>query len=475
MDAQRGIARRMVIGLPREGLSPVWERDFSSFVPAGVILFGRDFADLDALRRLTRRLRELARPRRIFIGVDEEGGWVSQLGPHLVVPPNAALLARGGSEDDIEWAHRVTAQRLRALGLDWVFAPVADVASEPRNPVIGPRSFGSDPAAVSQAVGAALRGLAAGGVAACLKHFPGHGDTRTDSHHTLPVLDLDRATLERRELVPFAAHRGAPSVMSSHIVVNALDPERPGTFSKAVITGLLRGALGYGGVVVTDALEMEGAAQGRSPAERARLALEAGCDLVMFAFHDEAVRRARYELAEALVAGTLDRVSFDAARPRLAAFERTVPEPTDEDLARPIAALTPQGWTERLEAIAARGLIVRGAFPGGGLPLRVHEPAFAYGPTLASEFAALGARLETDPARPALDVHAVALRVTPPAELIERIRANARQGPVAVLGLQNDAFLDDLPEAALRISAADSTPLTRRVAARRLLELSRRA
>src|SRR5262245_6536658 len=101
MDAQRGIARRMVIGLPREGISPAWEKDFAAFVPAGVILFRRDFRDLDDLRRLTARLRELARPRRIFIAADEEGGWVSQLDGHLVVPPNAATLARGAEADEI--------------------------------------------------------------------------------------------------------------------------------------------------------------------------------------------------------------------------------------------------------------------------------------------------------------------------------------------------------------------------------------
>src|SRR6185436_17479563 len=159
MDAQRGIARRMFIGLPREGLSPSWEKDFAAYPPAGVILFARDFADLESLRRLTTHLRGLARPRRLFLAIDEEGGFVSQLAGHLIVPPNAALLARGAAAGDIEWASRNTAERLRALGLDWVFAPVADIHSQPQNPVIGPRAYGTDPGAVSQRVAEALRGF----------------------------------------------------------------------------------------------------------------------------------------------------------------------------------------------------------------------------------------------------------------------------------------------------------------------------
>src|SRR6185295_895096 len=114
MDAQRGIARRMMIGLPKEGLSPAWEKDFSAYPPAGVILFRRDFADLEALRRLTTHLRDLARPRRLFIAVDEEGGFVSQLAGLLTVPPNALLLARGAEPGDVEIASRVTGERLRA-------------------------------------------------------------------------------------------------------------------------------------------------------------------------------------------------------------------------------------------------------------------------------------------------------------------------------------------------------------------------
>ena len=157
MDGQRAIARRMVIGLPPEGLSAAWERDFAAYPPAGVIFFRRDFRDLSHLRELTRHLRELAQPRRLFLSMDEEGGFVSQLGGHLVVPPNAGLLARGAEPGEIELLTRVTGERLRAVGLDWVFAPDADIHSEPQNPVIGPRAYGTDPESVARRVGEALR------------------------------------------------------------------------------------------------------------------------------------------------------------------------------------------------------------------------------------------------------------------------------------------------------------------------------
>ena len=116
MDAQRGIARRMVIGLPPDGLTPAWEKDFSAYPPAGVIVFRRDFRDLDDLRRLGAHLRELARPRRLFLGIDEEGGHVSQLAGQLIVPPNAALLGRGAAPGDIEWASAVTGRAIPSGG-----------------------------------------------------------------------------------------------------------------------------------------------------------------------------------------------------------------------------------------------------------------------------------------------------------------------------------------------------------------------
>src|SRR5260221_2016051 len=203
MDAQRIIARRTVIGLPPGGLTPAWEKDFAQFPPAGVIVFARDFSDLTDARRLVAHLRALARPRRLFVSLDEEGGWVSQLAGQLVVPPNAALLARAADAATIAWIAGVTARRLHALGFDWNFAPVADVHSEPDNPVIGPRAWGSTPEQVTANVGAWLSGFRGTGAAACLKHAPGPGATETDSHHALPVRAADLATLLAREVAPF--------------------------------------------------------------------------------------------------------------------------------------------------------------------------------------------------------------------------------------------------------------------------------
>jgi len=482
MDAQRGIARRMVVGLPREGLAPAWEKDFAAYPPAGVILFARDFQDLEGLRRLTAHLRDLARPRRIFIAADEEGGFVSQLAGHLTVPPNAALLARGAEPGDVEWLARVTGERLRALGLDWAFAPVADIHSEPRNPVIGPRAWGTAPDAVAGAVAAMVRGLRAGGVATCLKHFPGHGDTVLDSHLALPRCDAPADRLAARELAPFRANLDADAVMTAHVVYPGLDPERPATFSPTVLKGVLRERLGFQGVCITDALEMRGAATGREPAEEARLALEAGCDLVLFAEHAETVRRARLELARMLADGALDRANFDAARPRLAALDGRCLEPSPEELGRPLEDLTPPGWRERLEAIVERGLEVverqasaagaTGRPPAG--PWSVREPACPDGATIRDELVALGLPVR-DGTPGAVHLEAIASRVPLDAAERRRLIDLCRERPTVVVALQADEFLADLEDAALRVSACDPTALTRRVVARRLARWARGA
>ena len=468
MDAQRIIARRMVIGIPPDGLTPAWEKDFAQFPPAGVILFSRDFRDLDHARVLIARLRELARPRRIFVALDEEGGWVSQLAGHMVVPPNAATLARAADEAAIRGIAAVTGGRLKAIGFDWDYAPVADVHSEPDNPVIGPRAWGTTPEQVARNVGAWLDGMRDSGVASCLKHAPGHGDTRTDSHLVLPVCDAERERLEAREFGPFRAHPGADSLMTAHVVYPALDPDLPATFSRRIVQGVLREQLGFRGVVITDALEMQGAAAGRTPAEAGLLSLNAGCDLLLYAHWNEDVRRARYTLADDLLEGRVDRELFDASKPRLAAFDAAHPEPSPMDLSATLSSLTPHDWVPRLAALTGAALRIEGRAPAGGWRV-VDEPEWKHGPTFASALRTAG--IQDGEPSPAADVIVVASRVPLKPERLAEIQQHASSRPTVLVGLQNDRFLDHVPHAALRISAADCTPLTRQVVAERLAYL----
>src|SRR5690348_8379611 len=223
--AQR-LAAVTMVGLPPEGLTPEFRDDFARLPFAGVLLFRRHFRALDHLPRLIEELRAIAAPRTILVAMDEEGGFVSQLAPELPVPPAARVLGRAATETELERVGATVGSWLAALGVDVNFAPVLDVDVEARNPVIGPRSFGRDPAQVARLGGAMLRGLREGGVLGCAKHFPGHGDTVVDSHLELPVCNADRATLLARDVAPFRAVHGlAPLVMTAHVRYPALDPE----------------------------------------------------------------------------------------------------------------------------------------------------------------------------------------------------------------------------------------------------------
>ena len=247
----------------------------------GVCLFGMNIESREQLRELTAAILE-ANPAAI-IAIDEEGGDVSRLYQSVGSPfPGNAVLGR---LDDAGLTARVGAQvgwELRDVSVGLALAPDADVNSNPLNPVIGVRSFGTDPDAVATHVAAWTRGIEATGVASCAKHFPGHGDTAADSHHALPVISATAEELRARELVPFrsAIAAGARSIMTSHIVVPALDKDNPATFSRAILTDLLRGELGFDGVIVTDALDMAGASADRGIPAAAVSAIAAGADLL---------------------------------------------------------------------------------------------------------------------------------------------------------------------------------------------------
>ncbi|MEV7287393.1 glycoside hydrolase family 3 protein [Streptomyces sp. NPDC093252] len=276
---------------------------------ASVGLFGRNIASPEQLTALTAQLR--AERDDVLVAIDEEGGDVTRLEVRTgsSFPGNHAL----GAVDDTALTRDVAyelGRRLAECGVNFNWAPSADVNSNADNPVIGVRSFGADPDLVARHTAAYVQGLQAAGVAACVKHFPGHGDTSVDSHHAMPRIDVDTDVLAARDLAPFRAGiaAGSLAVMSAHILVPALDPDHPATLSPRILTGLLRRELGHEGLIVTDAVEMQ-AISGTYGIERGTiLALAAGADAICVGgglADDETVWRLRDAIVAAVRSGDL--------------------------------------------------------------------------------------------------------------------------------------------------------------------------
>ena len=279
----RGLALATLFpGFSGSAHPPAWLADLIGQGLGGVVLFGRnvDAGQGDAgVAALTTRLR--ANRPDLLVAIDEEGGDVTRLdamtGSEL--PGSAAL----GAVDDPFLTRDVAASlgaRLRRCGVDVNLAPVADLDVDPQNPIVGVRAFGSDPDLVARHVRAFVEGQQSWRVAATAKHFPGHGATDEDSHVTVPTVWTGADLLDERELAPFRAaiSAGVQIVMTAHITVPALDPSRPATLSRTVITGLLRERLGFAGVVMTDGLDMQAISRTVGHREGAVLALDAGVD-----------------------------------------------------------------------------------------------------------------------------------------------------------------------------------------------------
>lgn len=329
----------------------------------GVCLFGSNTeAGPESVARHTETIHRLA-PHAV-VAVDEEGGDVTRL--HAASGSPVLGASALGAVDDLgltEATGRAVGAELAALGITLDLAPVADVNSNPDNPVIGSRSFGDEPDLVARHVGAWVAGLQAAGVSACAKHFPGHGDTAADSHLELPTVAVDLPTLRRRDLAPFAAavSADAHAVMTSHIVVPAVDPELPATLSRQVLE-LLRERLAFRGVIVTDALDMAGVSSTRSIPEAAVLAIGAGADLLCLGASSDValVRGIQSALVEAVESGRLPE-------------ERLVDAVARIDSLPSLAPPTPAGHSsiadldldeERQLAGARRAVAVDGPLPG---------------------------------------------------------------------------------------------------------------
>ncbi|MFC8870708.1 glycoside hydrolase family 3 protein [Streptomyces sp. NPDC057148] len=289
---------------------------------ASVALFGRNVSTPEQVAALTAQLR--AGREDVLVAIDEEGGDVTRLEVRTgsSFPGNLAL----GAVDDVGLTREVAAElgrRLADCGVNFNWAPSADVNSNPDNPVIGVRSFGAGTDLVARHTAAYVTGLQSSGVAACTKHFPGHGDTAVDSHHAVPRIDVDGDVLAARDLVPFRAAiaAGSRAVMSAHILAPALDPDRPATLSRRILTDLLRGELGYQGLIVTDGIEMRAIAGTYGIERGSVLAIAAGADAICVGgglSDEDTVRRLSDALVEAVRSGELpeERLADAAERVR---------------------------------------------------------------------------------------------------------------------------------------------------------------
>ncbi|MEU3953014.1 glycoside hydrolase family 3 protein [Streptomyces achromogenes] len=322
--------------------APDWVRRRIDEGLASVALFGRNVVSEEQVTALTAQLR--AGRDDLLVAIDEESGDVTRLDVRTgsAFPGNHAL----GAVDDPGLTRSVARElgrRLAACGVTFDWAPSADVNANADNPVIGVRSFGASPDLVARHTAAWVEGLQSSGVAACTKHFPGHGDTNVDSHHAVPRIDVDAETLYERELPPFRAAiaAGTRAIMSAHILVPALDPDRPGTLSPRILTELLRGELGYQGLIVTDGIEMRAISATYGLNQGVVLAIAAGADAICVGggLCDEGtVLGMRDALVAAVRSGELpeERLADAAARVRdLAAWTaehrgdaaRTTPDP----------------------------------------------------------------------------------------------------------------------------------------------------
>jgi beta-N-acetylhexosaminidase len=297
-----------VLGALRDGLG-------------GVTVFGPNIADPAQLARLTEQLRSAAAEP--LIAIDEEGGDVTRIG-HLAgsrYPGNAAL----GAVDDValtQAVYRALGAELAALGINVDLAPSVDVNTATDNPVIGTRSFGSDTGLVARHAAAAVTGLQDAGVAACAKHFPGHGSTRTDTHDSVATVDVSLRVLAERDLPPFEAAiaAGVRAIMPGHLRVPELTGDQPASLSAAALTGLLRGELGFTGVIISDALEMRAVSGPFGMPEAAVLAVAAGTDLICLGRDQDrpAYLAVRDGLVAAVTAGRMPVARLEEAAGRVA-------------------------------------------------------------------------------------------------------------------------------------------------------------
>ena len=282
-EVRRHIGQLAIAGFAGHAIPSDLKALAREFDLGGVILFARNVEDPDQVAELSREAQTLAHELPLWVSVDQEGGRVARLKAPFTEWPPMLTLGRSGDEHLAERFARALAAELRAVGISLDYTPVLDVHTNPKNPVIGDRALGERADDVARLGRTIIETLQSAGIAACGKHFPGHGDTSTDSHHELPLVEHPPDRLEAVELVPFRAaiESRVAAIMTAHILIPALDDERPATLSPRIVDAMLKKRLGYDGLVLSDDLEMRAIGARYGVAEATVAAIAAGCDAVL--------------------------------------------------------------------------------------------------------------------------------------------------------------------------------------------------
>ncbi|MBL3538454.1 glycoside hydrolase family 3 protein [Aminivibrio sp.] len=384
LSLEEKVGQIMMCYFEGPGLSTNLERLIGDLKIGGVILYSSrgNIVSTEQVAGLSRRLQSFASSSGawpLLIGIDQEGGLIQRITEGVTRFPGNMALGAANDEKLAAEAAGVIARELSALGINMNFAPVADVNNNPFNPVIGVRSFGSSPELVSRLSGAMASAFAKEGVIPSAKHFPGHGNTETDSHSGLPLISSTREELEKTEFPPFRTlvKSGVPVVMTAHVLVPALDPERPATLSPSIL-GMLRKEMGFSGVIITDSMGMGALKKGRTIAEAAIEAFNSGADILLFGAdkgYEEQEHFVIFEtILEACRRGTIPAQRLDEAVRRIFELKTEaglfrevketrnarVPDPEGELVADRTAAESVtlvRSWKKAAEKIGIRGKI----------------------------------------------------------------------------------------------------------------------
>lgn len=298
------VGQLFIIGF--EGKTP--SKEVESFIQknsiGGICYFGHNVESPEQLANLSNYLQGLSPDMPLFVTIDQEGGLVSRLGPPFCEIPSPGQLEKSSPTEVFEMMQIMGAE-MKAIGINWDFAPVCDVNSNPENPIIGRfnRAYSSDVETVERLASGAVRGLQKSGVIACAKHFPGHGDTTADSHLTLPVIEHSYERLNDVELKPFrrVIRSGVETVMTAHVLYTAIDDAYPATLSKTIIQEMLRKECRFNGVIVSDDMLMKGITEHYPNEQAVVLAVQAGIDQLLYCMNFDAQERAFEALVKAVI------------------------------------------------------------------------------------------------------------------------------------------------------------------------------